>query len=164
MCSYAIKWVSNKFNVLIVTNTYLQIQTWVFFELIFDSRHKFSILILSLARPWVFLKRPHQFFSYCLHSSLRNRCLQYWMKSWKKSKSAISTFGFTYDLLTWRKWTQKPLFFQMLPRARIRRCYEADTNCKAPSCTKKSTGHPLLTLGIFTLFCPHGKLSKKCLA
>lgn len=52
-------------------------------------------------------------------------------------------------------------FFPMLPCVRIRRCYEADSDCKAPICTKKSTGHPLLTPGIFTLFCPHGKLSNK---
>ena len=43
-----------------------------------------------------------------------------------------------------------------LPRVRIRRCYEADSDSKAPSCTKKSTAHPSLTPGIFTLFCPHG--------
>lgn len=47
-------------------------------------------------------------------------------------------------------------FFPTLPRVRIRRCYEADTGSKAPICTKKSTAHPSLTPGIFTLFCPHG--------
>lgn len=48
-------------------------------------------------------------------------------------------------------------FFPSLPRIRIRRCYEADTDRKAVICTKKSTAHPSLTPGIFTLFCPHGK-------
>ena len=49
-------------------------------------------------------------------------------------------------------------FFPTLPRIRQRRHYEADIGkvSKVQLCTKKYTGHPSLTPGIFTLFCPHG--------
>ena len=47
-------------------------------------------------------------------------------------------------------------YFPSLPRVRIRRCFEADTDRKTVVCTKKSSGHPSLLPGIFTIFCPHG--------
>ena len=53
-------------------------------------------------------------------------------------------------------------FFPSLPCVRPRRCYEADTDSKAVICTKKSTAHPSLTPGIFTLFCHHGKHARYC--
>lgn len=49
-------------------------------------------------------------------------------------------------------------FFPSLPRMRHRRYYEADVERKQQLCTKKYSKHPSLTPGIFTLFCPHGKL------
>ncbi len=48
-------------------------------------------------------------------------------------------------------------FFPTLPRIRRRRSYQADTNRRNFLCTKKSTGHPSLLPGIFTIFCHHGR-------
>lgn len=114
------KWVSNEFTVPIVWQRHI-FKSSLFFELIFYSRRKFSILILSLARPWGFFRRQHQFFwvtpTSCILPSETDVSSIEW--NHEKSKSAISrmsTFGFTYDSLTWRKWTQKPLvFFQCYP-------------------------------------------------
>ena len=53
-------------------------------------------------------------------------------------------------------------FFPSLPRVRIRRHYEADTERKATICTKKSYGHTSLSPGVFTIFCPHGLLYSLC--
>ena len=47
-------------------------------------------------------------------------------------------------------------FFPKLLRVRVRRCYDADSDRKVVICTKRSTGHPTLTPGIFTMYCPHG--------
>lgn len=47
-------------------------------------------------------------------------------------------------------------YFPNLPRVRVRRSYEADKNTKERICTKKSSGHPSLLPGIFTIFCQHG--------
>ena len=47
-------------------------------------------------------------------------------------------------------------FFPKLLRVRVRRCYDADSDRKGIICTKRSTGHPTLTPGIFTMYCPHG--------
>ena len=47
-------------------------------------------------------------------------------------------------------------FFPNLPVIRYRRSYESDSTKKTTICTKKHTGHPSLTPGVFTLFCHHG--------
>ena len=56
--------------------------------------------------------------------------------------------------------TEQPLScFPNLPLHRGRRKYAADRHQKSnhtDSCRKASYGHPSLTPGIFTLFCPHG--------
>ena len=50
-------------------------------------------------------------------------------------------------------------FFPTLPKVRARGRYECDKQShKLPGCTKQSSGHPSLLPGIFTLYCPHGKL------
>ena len=50
-------------------------------------------------------------------------------------------------------------FFPTLPKCRERGCFELDrqTQIKEDICTKKSHGHPTLTPGIFTIYCPHGE-------
>lgn len=49
-------------------------------------------------------------------------------------------------------------FFPQLPSIRSRETYTADRTSTASKmmCTKRSTGHPTLLPGIFTLFCQHG--------
>lgn len=50
-------------------------------------------------------------------------------------------------------------FFPTLFKCRERGSYELDLNNVAKEddpCTKKSHGHPSLTSGIFTIYCPHG--------
>ena len=48
-------------------------------------------------------------------------------------------------------------FFPQLPSIWSRGTYAADrTNTTPKICTKRSTGHPTLLPGIFTLFCQHG--------
>ncbi len=49
-------------------------------------------------------------------------------------------------------------FFPCLPRVRDRRKYRADSKTKDPICTKRSSRHPSLLPGVFTLFCEHGEL------
>ena len=50
-------------------------------------------------------------------------------------------------------------FFPTLPKQRERGKFEMDVKtAKEESCTKKSHGHPTLTPGIFTIYCPHGEL------
>ena len=57
---------------------------------------------------------------------------------------------------------QELAFFPSLPKVRARGSYECDRkNPKLPGCTKQSSGHPSLLPGIFTLYCPHGKLVLK---
>ncbi|SMN12461.1 hypothetical protein SPBRAN_1116 [uncultured Candidatus Thioglobus sp.] len=54
---------------------------------------------------------------------------------------------------------QELAFFPSLPKVRARGKYECDKQGhKLPGCTKQSSGHPSLLPGIFTLYCPHGKL------
>ena len=48
-------------------------------------------------------------------------------------------------------------YFPLLPKRRQRRQYEADKKGGTTVCTKKSSRHPSLLPGIFTLFCKHGK-------
>ena len=49
-------------------------------------------------------------------------------------------------------------FFPQLPKLRYRGSYVADQDTKNnPVCTKRSTRHPTLLPGIFTLFCAHGE-------
>ena len=53
-------------------------------------------------------------------------------------------------------------FFPSLPQVHIQRHYEADAERKTTNCTKKSYGHPSLSPGVFTIFCPHGLLYSSC--
>lgn len=48
-------------------------------------------------------------------------------------------------------------YFPHLPKCRERQVYTADTVGKVFTCTKKSSRHPTLLPGVFTLFCEHGK-------
>ena len=49
-------------------------------------------------------------------------------------------------------------FFPTLPKQRERGRFEMDIKtAKEDSCTKESHGHPTLTPGIFTIYCPHGE-------
>lgn len=52
---------------------------------------------------------------------------------------------------------QELSYFPTLPKIRVRGGYETDkqSHSKLPGCTKKSSGHPSLLPGIFTLYCPH---------
>ena len=53
---------------------------------------------------------------------------------------------------------QELSYFPHLLPTRTRGVYEADKHLrKAAGCTKRSSGHPSLLPGIFTLFCPHGE-------
>ena len=50
-------------------------------------------------------------------------------------------------------------FFPTLPKCRERGSYELDSNScfkEDDPCTKRRHGHPSLTSGIFTVYCPHG--------
>lgn len=51
-------------------------------------------------------------------------------------------------------------FFPTLPKCRERGSYQIDFQHQLPKdedpCTKRSKGHPSLTPGIFTIYCPHG--------
>lgn len=49
-------------------------------------------------------------------------------------------------------------YFPHLPKCRERRVYAADSAGKVSTCTKKSSRHPTLLPGVFTIFCEHGKL------
>lgn len=51
---------------------------------------------------------------------------------------------------------KKLCYFPQLSPIRKRKTYAADRS-QSSTCTKKSSGHPTLLPGIFTLFCPHGK-------
>ncbi len=54
-------------------------------------------------------------------------------------------------------------YFPSLPRVRRRRYYQADLNTKVDTnsmCTKRYSKHPVLSPGVFTLFCPHGNHHK----
>ena len=46
--------------------------------------------------------------------------------------------------------------FPVLPRLRSRGAYQADKKAGGPICTKRSSKHPSLLPGIFTIFCQHG--------
>ena len=48
-------------------------------------------------------------------------------------------------------------YFPSLPRVRSRGVYVADKKSNDSICTKRSSKHPALLPGIFTLFCEHGK-------
>lgn len=48
-------------------------------------------------------------------------------------------------------------YFPHLPKCRERQVYTADSAGKVLTCTKKSSRHPTLLPGVFTLFCEHGK-------
>ena len=47
-------------------------------------------------------------------------------------------------------------FFPCLPRIRSRGIYDADKKCRQQICTKRTSKHPSLLPGIFTVFCEHG--------
>lgn len=47
--------------------------------------------------------------------------------------------------------------FPLLTKCRTRGNYSADKEGRLASCTKKSSKHPTLLPGVFTLFCGHGK-------
>lgn len=47
-------------------------------------------------------------------------------------------------------------FYPILPRIRLRGDYQADKKASKPVCNKKSSKHPSLLPGIFTIFCQHG--------
>lgn len=49
-------------------------------------------------------------------------------------------------------------YFPYLPKCRNRSIYPADTTGKEITCTKRSSRHPTLLPGVFTLFCEHGKM------
>lgn len=49
-------------------------------------------------------------------------------------------------------------YFPHLPKCRERQAYTADNVGKVLTCTKKSSRHPTLLPGVFTLFCEHGNL------
>ena len=49
------------------------------------------------------------------------------------------------------------LYFPHLKKRRVRGNYVADGKLKEPVCTKRSSKHPTLLPGIFTLFCEHGE-------
>ncbi len=57
--------------------------------------------------------------------------------------------------------TDRLAFFPTLPKYRERGHFAMDQNSKKGKdedpCTKKSHGHPSLTSGIFTVYCPHGE-------
>lgn len=78
------------------------------------------------------------------------------VKSCAPFKQEISPVG-TIDLLEENE-LQSLAYFPVLQRVRERRTYEADRFTKVNICTKKSTGHPTLLPGVFTLFCQHGML------
>ena len=48
-------------------------------------------------------------------------------------------------------------YFPSLPRLRERQNYRADKLAKTSICTKRTSKHPSLLPGVFTLFCEHGK-------
>jgi hypothetical protein len=48
-------------------------------------------------------------------------------------------------------------YFPGLPKIRSRAVYVADKKSNDTICTKRSSRHPALLPGIFTLFCEHGK-------
>ena len=48
-------------------------------------------------------------------------------------------------------------YFPLLAKCRKRGIYKADKEGKLVSCTKKSSRHPTLLPGVFTLFCEHGE-------
>lgn len=50
------------------------------------------------------------------------------------------------------------LFFPCLPKIRTRGVYEADRKSKQLICTKRTSKHPSLLPGVFTIYCEHGKL------
>ncbi len=49
-------------------------------------------------------------------------------------------------------------YFPHLPKCRERQVYTADSAGKVSTCTKKSSRHPTLLPGVFTLFCEHGMM------
>jgi hypothetical protein len=53
--------------------------------------------------------------------------------------------------------TDEMSYFPHLPKCRERRVYAADTAGKLLACTKRSSRHPTLLPGVFTLFCEHGE-------
>ena len=53
--------------------------------------------------------------------------------------------------------TDEMSFFPHLPKCRERRAYAADSAGKVLTCTKKTSRHPTLLPGVFTIFCEHGK-------
>lgn len=59
--------------------------------------------------------------------------------------------------LTDREENDAMSFFPYLPKCRNRAVYFADSTGKALTCTKRSSRHPTLLPGVFTLFCEHGK-------
>ena len=71
---------------------------------------------------------------------------------------ALAPFGDAIPVDTGTRRKTLYVFSPSLPRIRNRRHYVADVGkkSKVQLCTKRYTGHPSLTPGIFTLFCPHG--------
>ena len=55
--------------------------------------------------------------------------------------------------------SHKLSYFPCLPRIRERQQYRADKKVKDPICTKRTSRHPTLLPGVFTLFCEHGEFS-----
>lgn len=73
---------------------------------------------------------------------------------------AISPFELSTEMSTDESGCQEDdlAFFPSLAKYRNRGVYSADKSKSKNSCRKLYSGHPTLLPGIFTLYCPHGKI------